>query len=200
MTPINVDQEIHKSIHDLVLEAARRKDTIGNIRTSIRHDNIVYLPLIDVRIPAFAKDFNKSELDIMENLDGQAEIQSIIDQHPKSAFEILYIIYELEQKGHIKRMDIYRLLEVDILKQLFGKANKVHVSPGLMDDWQSSSMTYSNVNTMEIRTQNRTYGQVEFLIKSQVPDGVVLLPKNLLAQFGVKTGDRVLVKPLLHPE
>ena len=101
MTPISMERVIHRTIHDLVLESARRKDTIGRIRSTIGHDNIIFLPLIDIRIPHLAKDFSEAEIAIMKALDGQADIRLVTKKLKKTAFDVLYNIFELEQKGHL---------------------------------------------------------------------------------------------------
>jgi hypothetical protein len=200
MTAISVAREIQRSIHDLVLEAARRKDTIGKIRTSIRHDNIVYLPLVDIRIPHLAKDFNEAELSVMKELDGQAEIQSIIDRHPLSAFEVLYIIYDLEQRGVLKRVDIYKVLEVREYKKLFGKPNEILLPEAIRNDWCSESMMYSGVEVIEVRTGRQVVGQVPIIVKAHDPASEILVPKSIMEALQVSSGEKVLVKPLLHPD
>ncbi len=134
-------REINRTIHDLVLETARRKDTINKIRSSIKHDNIVFLPLVDVRIPHLRKEFNEFELKLLSQLDGQTEVKNIIEKQKESAFEVFYVIYDLEQRGHLKRVDIYKILEVAPLKKLFGKATEVIVPQDIIDGWIDQSMT-----------------------------------------------------------
>ncbi|MCB1049285.1 MAG: DUF4388 domain-containing protein [Acidobacteria bacterium] len=200
MTGVTVPREINRSIHDLVLEAARRKDTIGKIRTSIRHDNIVYLPLVDVRIPHLAKDFNEAELSVLRVLDGQADIQSVIDKHPLSAFEVLYIIYDLEQRNVLKRVDIYKVMEVKEYKKLFGKPNEILLPSAIFDDWQAESMTYSQVNVVEVHTSKRMIGQIPIVVKAHDPVSEILVPKPIMDALQITVGEKVLIKPLLFPD
>ena len=194
-----IAQQIKRSIHDLVLETARRKDTIQKIRTSITHDNIVFLPLVDIRIPHLRKEFKPFELELLSQLDGQTEIKNIIGKQKETAFEIFYVIYDLEKRGHLKRVDIYKMLEVVPLKKLFGKQTEVHISKTIMDEWVDQSMTYANCKVIEIRTQHNTFGQVQVVGKPNVPPGHIQMPKNILAQFEVTPGNKVLIKPLLEP-
>ncbi len=191
---------IKRSIHDLVLETARRKDTINKIRASIKHDNVVFLPLVDVRIPHLRKDFNEFEIQLLSQLDGQTEIKNIIEKRKESAFEVFYVIYELEKKGFLKRVDIYKILEVVEFKKLFGKSQEVYLSTETTSEWTEQSMTYANCKIVEIRTQQNTFGQVSMVEKSNIEHGKIAIPKGIMAQFEISPGDRVLVKPILHPD
>jgi len=193
------EQSIKRTIHDLVLETARRKDTINKIRASIKHDNVVFLPLVDVRIPHLRKGFNDFELQLLGQLDGQTEIKNIIEKRKESAFEVFYVIYELEKKGFLKRVDIYKILEVVEFKKLFGKSHEVYLSTDTTAEWTNQSMTYANCNVVEIRTQNNTFGQVSMVEKSNIEHGKIAIPKGIMTQFEVRPGDKVLVKPILHP-
>ncbi len=193
----HMPREMRRPIHDLVLEAARRKDTIEKIRASIKHDNIIFLPLVDVRIPSIRKEFSEFEIKLLSQLDGQTDIKSIIDRQKESAFEIFYVIYDLEKRGHLKRVDIFKLLEVAELKKLFGKAREVYISKANQDEWIQQSMTYANCEVVEIRTRHNTFGQVAAIVKSNVSAGSIMIPKEIMAQFEVKTGEKVLVKPVL---
>lgn len=194
-----IKREINRSIHDLVLETARRKDTIGKIRASIKHDNIVFLPLVDVRIPAARKEFNEYELQLLSQLDGQTEIKNIIDKKKESAFEIFHVIYDLEKRGFLKRVEIYKILEVVTLKKLFGKANEVLIPQSVQDEWVEQSMTYADCEILEIRTQHNTFGQVPMLAKANVTEGTIQIPKHIMAQFEVAEGEKVLIKPIINP-
>lgn len=191
--------EIQRSIHDLVLEAARRQDTIKKIRGSIKHDNIVFLPLVDVRIPQFRKEFSEFELALMSEFDGQTDIKDILRRRQESAFEVFYHIYELEKKGHLKRVDIYKLLEVVELKKLWGKKTDCYLPQEIMDHWIDQSMTYAGIEVLEIRTQRQLFGQVAVVVKPNVAPGTIQIPKQIMAQFEVVPGDKVLVKPVLDP-
>jgi hypothetical protein len=188
--------EIHRSIHDLVLEAARRQDTIKKIRASIKHDNIVFLPLVDVRIPQFRKEFNDFEIALMSEFDGQTDIKDILSRRKESAFEVFYHIYELEKKGHLKRVDIYKLLEVVEFKKLFGKKTDCYISQDIQNQWIDQSMTYAAIEVLEIRTQRQLFGQVPVVVKPNVTSGTIQMPKQIMAQFEVAPGDKVLVKPI----
>ncbi|MCB1041646.1 MAG: DUF4388 domain-containing protein [Acidobacteria bacterium] len=199
MSPHSSPRAFTRSIHDLVLEAARRKDTIGKIRTSIQHDNIVYLPLVDIRIPHLAKDFSPEELQVLKFLDGQADIKEVVANSGRGAFEVLYVIYDLEQRGHLKRVDIYKLLEVDVHKKLFGKATDIVLSEMLVNDWSTESMVYADCDTLEIRTQKGNYGEVNFVSKPNVAADRILIPREIMDQLEIAMGEKVLVKPLLHP-
>jgi len=199
IAPHDATREINRAIHDLVLETARRKDTISKIRASIKHDNIVFLPLVDVRIPKLRKDFNEFELSLLSQLDGQTEVKNIIEKHKESAFEIFYVLYDLEQRGFLKRVEIYKILEVEPLKKLFGKNTDVHVARDLVDEWIEESMTYASCEFIEIRTRHNTFGQVGMVVKPNVPAGSILIPKQIMDQFEVEPGENVLVKPILEP-
>lgn len=188
-------REIKRSIYDLLLEAARRKDTIKKIRATLKHDNIIFLPLVDVRIPHLAKDFTEFEKKLMSQLDGHKEIREIIEANKESAFEIFFVIYELEKKGHLKRVDIFKVLEVIELKKLFGKKNEVLIPESLVEEWTAQSMAYANPNAIEIRTQQRLFGQVLASAKANVASGTIQMPKQIMAQFEVNPGDKVLIKP-----
>lgn len=188
-------REIVRSIYDLLLEAARRKDTIKKIRATLKHDNIVFLPLVDVRIPHLAKDFSEFEKKLLSQLDGCKEIREIIDASKESAFEIFFVIYELEKKGYLKRVDIFKVLEVVELKKLFGKKNEVHIPEVVVEEWTSQSMAYAAFEYVEIRTQSHLFGQVLATAKSNVAVGTIQMPKPIMAQFEVQPGDKVLVKP-----
>ena len=190
---------IQRSIHDLVLEAARRKDTIKKIRATLRHDNIIFLPLVDVRIPHLRKGFTEFEIKLLSRLDGQTDIKTIIAEHKESAFEIFYVIYELENRGHLKRVDIFKLLEVEELKKLFGKKNQAQIAAAVLEEWQLQSMTYANCEVVEIRTQKMLFGQVPALFKTGVANEKIQLPKNIMEQFEVVPGDKVLIKPVMNP-
>lgn len=200
MTEFSQPRTIQRTIHDLILEAARRKDTIAKIRTSIHHDNIVFLPLIDVRIPTLAKDFSEQEIEVMKELNGQADIQVVIEKLGRNAFEVLYTIFELEQRGALKRVDIYKVLEVGLTKKLFGRATAVSIGSGLMDDWKRESMVYANCEVLEVRTQGRIVAVVPLEVKSGQDPRKVLLPKEYLQELEVSPGDKVLVKPVLNPD
>lgn len=195
----NAQHTIHRSIHDLVLEAARRKDTIAKIRSSITHDNIVFLPLVDVRIPHLRKEFTDLELQLLSQLDGQTEIKNILEKRKESAFEVFHVIYDLEKRGHLQRVDIYKVLEVTEYKKLFGKATEVFIAPDIQEFWTNQSMTYANCNVVEIRTQGNLFGQVSMVLKNNIPHGKIAFPKAILSQFEVLPGDKVLVKPMLYP-
>jgi hypothetical protein len=192
-------RRINRSIHDLVLESARRKDTINKIRASIKHDNIVFLPLVDVRIPQFRKEFNDFEIQLLQQLDGQKEIKNIIEKQKESIFEVFYVIYELENRGYLKRVDIYKILEVVEFKKLFGKANEVFLPPHIGEEWTNQSMTYANCDVVELRTRHNTFGQVGMTIRANIDPGKIAMPKGIMAQFEVSPGEKVLVKPIIHP-
>ena len=193
------DKLISRSINDLVLEAARRKDTIKRIRSSISHDNIVFLPLVDVRIPSQRKSFSEFEIKLLSMLDGQTDLKEVIGKSGASDFEVVYVVYELEKKGHLKRVDIYKLLEVAPLKKLFGKKTEVQIPSGIVDEWSKESVIYGECKYAEIRTQKMTFGQVEMSTKANNDERKVFMPKNIMAQFEMSPGDRVLVKPILYP-
>ncbi len=201
ITDHQAEQKITRSIHDLVLEAARRKDTISKIRASIKHDNIVFLPLVDVRIPHLRKEFTEFEVELLSMLDGQTDIKKIIEKREESPFEVFYVIYDLEKRGHLKRVNIYKVLEVEELKKkLFGKNREVHVSSGIVGEWVNQSVTYANCKVLEIHTDHLTYGQVELMAKPNIFPGKIQIPKPIMDQFKLKPGDKVLVKPILHPD
>lgn len=188
--------EINRSIYDLLLEAARRKDTIKKIRATIKHDNIVFMPLVDVRIPQFAKEFTEFEIKLLRQHDGYKEIREVINNNKESAFEIFFVTYELEKKGHLKRVDIFKVLEVTPLKKLFGKKNEAYFPERVMNEWQGQSMTYANCEAIEIRTNKMLFGEVRAHVKAGVEPGTLQLPKAIMDQFEVETGDKVLVKPV----
>ena len=193
------ERKVNRSIHDLVLETARRKDTINKIRTAIKHDNIVFLPLVDVRIPSARKQFSPFERHLLSLLDGQTEIKNIIEKQKESAFEVFYVIYELEKKGFLKRVDVYKILEVAPLKKLFGKPQEVHLPQVIMDEWIEQSMTYADCEVIEIRTQRNTFGHVPMLAKNGVPDNHLQMPKHIMEQFEIAEGDKILIKPIVNP-
>lgn len=195
----NASRVIQRNIHDLVLEAARRKDTLSKIRATIRHDNIIFLPLVDVRIPSLRKGFSDFEIKLLSQLDGQTDISEIISRNKESAFEIFYVIYELEKRGHLKRVDVYKLLEVEELKKLFGKKDEVYIPRSVQEAWTEESMTFANCEAVEIRTQNMLFGQVSMVVKNNVGDDKVQIPKQIMAQFEVSPGDKVLIKPIHNP-
>ena len=192
----NQPRTINRTIHDLVLEAARRKDTIQNIRTRISHNNIIFLPLVDVRIPEIAGRYSDIEKNLLSLLDGQADIQAIIKQVNKGEFETLYTLYELEQKGDLKRVNVFKLLEVHNRKSLFGAPKDVLISEKIMKDWENESAVYSGSQIIEIRTQQMIYGQIRFQAKPQIPDGQILMSKPIMDQFQVKEMNKVLIKPI----
>lgn len=201
ITDHQVRREISRSIHDLVLEAARRKDTISNIRASIKHDNIVFLPLVDVRIPHLRKEFTEFEVELLSMLDGQTDIKKIMEKREESPFEVFYVIYDLEKRGHLKRVDIFKVLEVEELKKkLFGKNSEVHVSSGIVGEWVNQSVTYANCKILEIHTSHLTYGQVGLVAKANIFPGKIQIPKSIMEHFKLNSGDKVLVKPILFPE
>lgn len=189
---------ISRPIHDLVLETARRKDTINKIRATITHDNIVYLPLVDVRIPAVRKEFNEFELQLISQLDGQTAIKSILEKQKESAFETMYIIYELEKRGVLKRVNIYKILEAQLFKKLFGKAQEVVLPQEVYDSWVDQSMTYADCTVIEMRTQSNTFGQVPMITKSGIDPNQIQIPKQIMEQFEISVGDRVLIKPIVN--
>jgi len=194
----NRPRVINRTIHDLVLEAARRKDTIQNIRTRITHNNIIFLPLVDVRIHETAKNYSPLEKKLLSLLDGQTDIQQIIKKVSEGEFETLYTIYELEQKGDLKRLNVFKLLEVHPRKALFGAPKDVLISEKIMNDWESESALYSGTEIVEIHTQRQTFGQVRFVAKGQIPDDHILVPKLIMEQLKVFSGDKVLIKPIPH--
>ena len=198
ITEHNARREIQRPIHDLVLEAARRKDTIGKIRSSIKHDNIVFLPLVDVRIPHLRKEFTDFEVELLSLLDGQTDIKTVINRRKESAFEVFYVIYDLEQRGHLKRVDIYKILEVQEHKKLFGKAKDVHLAPAILDDWVNQSMTYANCKEVEVHTRHNTFGRVPMSVKAGQAAGLILMPQDFMDRFKVKLGEKVLVKPVIN--
>lgn len=189
-------RKIQRTIHDLVLEAARRKDTIQNIRTRISHNNIIFLPLIDIRIPSIAEKYSKLEKELLGLLDGQTDIQGIIKKAQQGEFETLYTLYELEQKGDLKRVNVFKLLEVHTRKALFGSPKEALISAKIMQDWENESAVFSNTRIIEIHTQKMAFGQIKFHTKPQIPDDHILLPKAVKQQFQVETGNKVLIKPI----
>jgi len=195
----SAERVINTPIHNLVLETARRKDTIQKIRHTIQHDNIVFLPLVDVRIPHLRKDFNDFELELLSKLNGEVEVKNVIAQHKESAFEIFYVLYDLEKRGFLKRVEIFKILEVKPLKKLFGRNADVHISKSLLEEWIEESMTYANCDVLELRTHHNTFGQLPMLIKPNVDPGVIMVPKAIMEQFEVADGEKVLVKPILEP-
>ncbi|CAM2006740.1 DUF4388 domain-containing protein [Acanthopleuribacter pedis] len=191
---------IQRSLHDLVLEAARRKDTIKRIRDSISHDNIVFLPLVDVRIPAQRKSFSEFEIKLLSMLDGQTDLKDVISRSGASDFEVVHVIYELEKKAVVKRVEVYKLLQVSPLRKLFGSKTDVQVTAALREDWIKESVIYADAKYVEIRTKNMVFGEVPLSPKpSGGSDDVMLVPKPIMAQFEVEDGEKVLVKPILYP-
>jgi len=191
---------IQRPIHDLVLEAARRKDTIEKIRATIKHDNIVFLPLVDVRIPSIRKEFNDFEIGLISQLDGQTDVKEIVDRRKESAFEVFYVLYDLEKRGFLKRVDVYKVLTVVELKKLFGRSREVQISKTTADEWVEESMTYANCAVVEIHTRKNTFGQVPMTVKANLSADAIQIPKEIMTQFEVGPGDKVLVKPILSPK
>jgi hypothetical protein len=191
------ERTIHKTIHDLVLEAARRKDTIQNIRGSITNDNIIFFPLIDPGIPSIAKDLSSQERNVLALLDGQKDIRELVQQSQMEEIDVLQVLFELEQQKKIKRLNVFKVLEVHTRKALFGKPKDVVISESVWENWKNESRIFARANIVEIRTQKMIYGQMEFVAKASVPSDHILVPDWFKTQLQIASGDRVLVKPMI---
>jgi len=194
-TPPHKKVVIHTSLHDLILESARQKDTIQKLRRAVPKNYMIFQSTVDARMETVEDSHDEDTLTLMSLMDGTRDVDDLVEASGYSEFKVLTILTELIDKGLVESLNIIHLLTYDTLTGLLKSDDTAYVDRNVYEEWKHELITDEKMKYVQVRTQPGRVGIFKLAHKKDLGDRILFTEKGA-KKLRIKPGDQLICKPL----
>jgi len=194
-TPPHKKQLIKQTLHDLVLESARQKDTIKNLRRAVPKNYMIFSATIDTRMETMEDSFDEYTARLLTLLDGTRDVDDLVDASGFSEFKVLTILNDLIDKRFVQPLNIIHLLRYDQLTGFLKTDDVAYVDRTLYEEWKAELIAEKKMKYVQVRTQQGRIGVLSLGSKKELGDRI-LFSEAAAQKLRVKKGDQLVCKPI----
>lgn len=193
---VAVSQTIRRSIPDLLMESARTSDSRKRLRGMFpRLDLVPWASLPEPQLTAGLKLYAEDRK-VIPYFDGYRTFQEIMATSEQNEVAVLQAANILREAGRLEVVDPTIALTVGLLKTgLFKRGDHVELATNVETRWRALA-PYRDSPMPNVRIQWASGPALEPLkFVANVPEGTLLIPKELMQGMGLAEGDPVTVRP-----
>jgi len=195
VTPPHKKISIKQTLHDLILESARQKDTIKRLREVIPDNDLVFRATVDPRLDSLQGNLTKEEIVVLNLLDGTRDVNDLVEDSGLSEFKILSILVDLYDKKYIESFEILKVLEYEPITGFFVSEDTAYVDTMVYKDWEEKLINESRMRVVKIKAQNKRFVVLKLSHKKKIGNRIKFDPK-VAAKLKIKEKDKLIVKPI----
>ena len=193
---VAVSQSIRRSIPDLLMESARTSDSRKRLRGMFpRLDLVPWATLKEPELTAGIKLYSEDRK-VIPFFDGFRTFQEIMATSEQNEVAVLQAASILQEAGRLQVVDPTLQVTVGLFKTgLFKRGDHVELPKSIEAKWRALA-PYRDGDFPNVRIQWAGGPALEPLqFGANVPEGVLLIPKELMQGMGLAEGDSVTVRP-----
>ena len=153
-TSVANKETVHRHLHDLIMESARRKDTWPVLLNKYPNQDLV----------VFVKEENRPDTDAGLLLAGHLSVAQMISYYGLSEYDCLEKLQSLDQDKKLS-MDLSCIpLKINLMKGMFIKQGVAYLHPIHEDKW--SDMGIKNISNIWIR-RDMDYEQLSLVFSDK---------------------------------
>ncbi len=194
-TPPHKKVRIKQSLHDLVLESARQKDTIKRLREVIPDNDLVFRAIVDPRLDSLQGNLTKEEIILLNLLDGTRDVNDLVEDSGFSEFKVLTLLVDLYDKKYIESFEILKILEYEPISGMFISDDTAYVDPLVYKDWKDKLINESRMRVVKIKTQSKRFVVLKLASKRKTGNKIRFNPE-IAKKLKIKEGEKLIVKPI----
>lgn len=194
-TPPHKKRLIKQTLHDLVLESARQKDTIKNLRRVVPKNYMIFSATIDTRMETMEDSFDEYTAHLLGLLDGTRDVDDLVEASGFSEFKVLNILTELIDKRFVQPLNIIHLLRYDELTGFLKTDDMAYVDRTLFEEWKAELITEKKLKYIQVRTQQGRIGVLSLGSRKDLGDRI-LFTEAAAKKLRVKKADQLICKPI----
>ncbi len=194
-TPPHKKMVIKQTLHDIVLESARQKDTIKRLREIVPDNDIVFVAVVDPRLDSLQGNLTKEEVEVLNLLDGTRDVNDLVEDSGFSEFKVLSILVDLVDKKYIETFEILKVLEYEPISGMFVSEDTAYVDILIYDDWKEKLINESRMRVVKIKTQSKRFVVLKLAHKKKIGNKIKFDPV-VAEKLKIKEGEKVIVKPI----
>lgn len=194
-TPPHKKILIRQSLHDLILESARQKDTIKSLRQAVPKNYMIFQAMIDSRMETVEDSMDEDTLHLISLMDGTRDVDDLVDASGFSEFKVLTILTELIDLGHVESLNIIHMLTYDSLTGLLKSDEIAYVDKTLFEEWKNELITDEKMRFVQVRTPQGRVGILRLGARKELGSKIVFTEKGA-KKLRIKIGDQLICKPI----
>ncbi len=194
-TPPHKKRLIKQTLHDLVLESARQKDTIKNLRRAVPKNYMIFSATIDTRMETMEDSFDEDTVHLLTLLDGTRDVDDLVDASGFSEFKVLTILTDLIDKRFVQPLNIIHLLRYEELTGFLKTDDVAYVDWTLYEEWKAELIAEKKLKFVQVRTQQGRIGVLSLGTKKDLGDRI-LFTEAAAKKLRIKKGDQLICKPI----
>ncbi len=194
-TPPHKRITIKQTLHDLVLESARQKDTIKRLREVIPDNDMVFRAVVDPRLDSLQGNLTRDEVVLLNLLDGTRDVNDLVEDSGLSEFKVLTLLVDLYDKKYIESFEILKILEYEPITGLFVSDDTAYVDTIVYKDWKDKLINESRMRVVKIKTQSKRFIVLKLSHKKKIGNKIKFNPA-IAQKLKIKEGDKLIVKPI----
>ncbi len=194
-TPPHKKVTIKQTLHDLVLESARQKDTIKRLREVIPDNDLVFRAVVDPRLDSLQGNLTKEEVVLLNLLDGTRDVNDLVEDSGLSEFKVLTLLVDLYDKKYIESFEILKVLEYEPITGMFVSEDTAYVDTLVYNDWKEKLINESRMRVIKIKTQSKRFIVLKLAHKKKIGNKVKFDP-SVAQKLKIKEGEKLIVKPI----
>ncbi len=193
-TPPHKKVVLKQSLHDIVLESARQKDTIKRLRDVIPKNYLTFRATIDPRIQSFQGSLTADSIRLLEMLDGTRDVDDIIELSGFSEFKALSVIADLIDREFVEKVDIVKTLTYRELKGFFKSDDTAFVDEEIFNYWKKELITDNKMQYVQLRTKQGRIASLKLGKKKNLGTKVLFTPATATV-LKISEGEKLIAKP-----
>jgi len=194
-TPPHKTVVLKQSLHDIVLESARQKDTIKRLREVIPKNYLTFKATIDPRIQSFQGSLTADSIMLLEILDGTRDIDDVVELSHFSEFKTLSVIADLIDRDFVEKVDIVKTLVFKELKGIFKSDDSAFVDENIFKYWKKKLITDNKMQYVQIRTRQGRIVSLK-LGKKKNLGNYILFTTATSSVLKINQGEKLITKPV----
>ena len=194
-TPPHKKVVIKQTLHDIVLESARQKDTIKRLREVVPDNDIVFVAVVDPRLDSLQGNLTKEEVIILNLLDGTRDVNDLVEDSGFSEFKVLSILVDLVDKNYVETFEILKVLEYEPISGMFVSEDTAYVDTLIYNDWKEKLINESRMRVVKIKTQSKRFVVLKLAHKKKIGNKIKFDPV-VAEKLKIKEGEKLIVKPI----
>ena len=194
-TPPHKKVLIRQTLHDLILESARQKDTIKRLRQAVPKNYMIFQATIDHRMETVEDSMDEDTLRLITLMDGTRDVDDLVEASGYSEFKVLTLMTELIDKHLVEPLNIIHLLTYDTLSGFLKSDDIAYVDKSLFEEWKNELITEEKMRFVQIRTQQGRIGVLRLGSRKELGKRIVFTEKSA-KKLRIKIGDQLICKPI----
>jgi hypothetical protein len=192
-TKFKAPTTIHRSVPDLLMEAARTADSRKHLRSIFPSLNVVPWPTLAE--PALTQGLRVFQEDrrCLPFLDGYRTFLEVMQVAEQSEVSVLQACAQLKEAGRLKLLEPGASLKIQPLKSgLFRKSDHIELSKAHESRWHAMGPYAAMASVRLVWHEGLAVEPVRFVA---MDDHAVAIPKELMQSWGLPEGMLITVRP-----